>query len=285
MGISSRALIYDVCGGIPNGRDAQGHHPGRQLDAAARRERDRRADRVRRAHDRRRASRTSRSSRACRSTSAAGASSRPWPARAAWSCSTTAPTWSRCARASWSSTPTSRAASAPPAARGAAGWRGVCRRLARGEGQAGDVDLLANVANGIGGNTICALGDAAAWPMLGFLTKFRADFEAKLKRDGARRLLEVAVGASRRDRRRERRRRRSRRRSPTRSSSGCWRRSSRSSRSSPSPARTRSPRSCRWWRPSSAWRRSTRRCPPTSSRCSRCWSTRARSWCCSSSWS
>jgi NADH-quinone oxidoreductase subunit F len=39
---------------------------------------------------------------------------------------------------------------------------------------------MANVANGIGGNTICALGDAAAWPMLGFLTKFRADFVAKL---------------------------------------------------------------------------------------------------------
>jgi len=39
---------------------------------------------------------------------------------------------------------------------------------------------MANIANGIGGNTICALGDAAAWPMLGFITKFRADFEAKL---------------------------------------------------------------------------------------------------------
>src|SRR4029077_16927337 len=61
------------------------------------------------------------------------------------------------------------------------GWLArVCRRLAQGQGQAGDVDILANVANGIGGNTICALGDAAAWPMLGFLTKFRSDFEAKL---------------------------------------------------------------------------------------------------------
>jgi NADH-quinone oxidoreductase subunit F len=39
---------------------------------------------------------------------------------------------------------------------------------------------LAEVANGIAGNSICALGDAAAWPMLGFLTKFRADFEARL---------------------------------------------------------------------------------------------------------
>jgi NADH-quinone oxidoreductase subunit F len=56
----------------------------------------------------------------------------------------------------------------------------VCKRVARGEGEPGDIDLMANVANGIGGNTICALGDAAAWPMLGFLTKFRADFEAKL---------------------------------------------------------------------------------------------------------
>jgi NADH-quinone oxidoreductase subunit F len=62
------------------------------------------------------------------------------------------------------------------------GWLArLCKRLARGEGQEGDVELLANIANGIGGNTICALGDAAAWPMLGFLTKFRADFEARIK--------------------------------------------------------------------------------------------------------
>jgi NADH:ubiquinone oxidoreductase subunit F (NADH-binding) len=39
---------------------------------------------------------------------------------------------------------------------------------------------MANIANGIAGNTICALGEATAWPMLGFLTKFRADFEAKV---------------------------------------------------------------------------------------------------------
>jgi NADH:ubiquinone oxidoreductase subunit F (NADH-binding) len=69
--------------------------------------------------------------------------------------------------------------------------------LARGEGEPGDIELLANVANGIGGNTICALGDAAAWPMLGFITKFRADFEAKLAqpaRVGARRRRAVGRG-------------------------------------------------------------------------------------------
>ena len=40
-----------------------------------------------------------------------------------------------------------------------------------------------SIAHGIAGNTICALGDAAAWPMLGFLTKFRADFEAKIRKE------------------------------------------------------------------------------------------------------
>ncbi|GAB4561344.1 MAG: NADH-quinone oxidoreductase subunit NuoF [Haliangiales bacterium] len=60
------------------------------------------------------------------------------------------------------------------------GWlEKVCKRLAHGGGKAGDADLLATIAHGIAGNTICPLGEAAAWPMLGFLTKFRDEFEAK----------------------------------------------------------------------------------------------------------
>jgi NADH-quinone oxidoreductase subunit F len=66
------------------------------------------------------------------------------------------------------------------------GWmEKVARRVAAGQGKAGDVDLLASIAHGIAGNTICALGDAAAWPMLGFLTKFRAEFEATCGRKAA----------------------------------------------------------------------------------------------------
>src|SRR4051794_17529572 len=62
------------------------------------------------------------------------------------------------------------------------GWLArICKRVADGEGRPGDIDLMANIAVGIAGNTICPLGEAAAWPMLGFLTKFRADFEAKLR--------------------------------------------------------------------------------------------------------
>ncbi len=61
------------------------------------------------------------------------------------------------------------------------GWlEKVARRVAFGQGKAGDIELMQSIGHGIAGNTICALGDAAAWPTLGFLTKFRADFEAKL---------------------------------------------------------------------------------------------------------
>jgi NADH-quinone oxidoreductase subunit F len=67
-----------------------------------------------------------------------------------------------------------------PCREGTAWLARVCSRLADGEGRAGDVDLLGSIAYGIAGNTICPLGEAAAWPMLAFLTKFRADFEAKL---------------------------------------------------------------------------------------------------------
>ena len=62
------------------------------------------------------------------------------------------------------------------------GWlEKVARRVAFGQGKPGDVDLLSSIAHGIAGNTICALGDAAAWPMLGFLTKFRGEFEAAVR--------------------------------------------------------------------------------------------------------
>ncbi len=67
------------------------------------------------------------------------------------------------------------------------GWLArVCTRLAEERGRPGDVELLGSIAHGIAGNTICALGEAAAWPMMGFLTKFRADFQAKLAASLAR---------------------------------------------------------------------------------------------------
>jgi len=62
------------------------------------------------------------------------------------------------------------------------GWlAAVLKRIKDDKGRVGDVDLAASIADGIAGNTICALGDAAAWPALAFLTKYRGEFESKIK--------------------------------------------------------------------------------------------------------
>jgi NADH-quinone oxidoreductase subunit F len=57
----------------------------------------------------------------------------------------------------------------------------VLHRLDHGEATMSDIDLLYNVASNIEGNTICALGDAAAWPVKGFIEKFRPEFEARCR--------------------------------------------------------------------------------------------------------
>ncbi|MCH7665284.1 MAG: SLBB domain-containing protein [Acidobacteria bacterium] len=62
-----------------------------------------------------------------------------------------------------------------------AGWlAAVLSRIEHGEGQDSDIDLLKQVADRIEGNTICALGDAAAWPVQAFIKKFRGEFEAHM---------------------------------------------------------------------------------------------------------
>lgn len=62
------------------------------------------------------------------------------------------------------------------------GWmEKILKRIVSGDATISDIDLLMSVANNIDGNTICALGEAAAWPVQGFLRKFRHEFEAKVK--------------------------------------------------------------------------------------------------------
>ena len=61
------------------------------------------------------------------------------------------------------------------------GWMlKVLERIMDGKGRMSDIDLLVSVAENIEGNTICALGDAAAWPVKWTVRKFRKDFEAKI---------------------------------------------------------------------------------------------------------
>ena len=68
-------------------------------------------------------------------------------------------------------------------------------RMLEGRAQASDLDLLLSVANNIEGHTICALGDAAAWPVQSFLKHFRGEFEARIRSARASRRRPVAAYA------------------------------------------------------------------------------------------
>ncbi len=62
------------------------------------------------------------------------------------------------------------------------GWiMRMVRRIENGEGIPGDVQKLEQVAKNIEGRTICAFGDAAAWPVAGFLKYFADEFEYHIK--------------------------------------------------------------------------------------------------------
>ncbi|RNC68496.1 MAG: NADH oxidoreductase (quinone) subunit F [Desulfuromonadales bacterium] len=64
-----------------------------------------------------------------------------------------------------------------PCREGTAWMDKIIGRIAKGRGVAGDLEALERVTAGIMGNTVCALGDAAAMPVQGFLRKFRHEFE------------------------------------------------------------------------------------------------------------
>ena len=60
----------------------------------------------------------------------------------------------------------------------------VLTRITEGKGRQEDIDMLVDVANKIEGHTICALGDAAAWPVQSFIRHFRHEFEYMVQNDG-----------------------------------------------------------------------------------------------------
>lgn len=67
------------------------------------------------------------------------------------------------------------------------GWmEKVLKRIHKGDATSKDLDLLVRIANNIEGRTVCALGDAAAWPVRGFVNKFRNEFEMRVKPSGTR---------------------------------------------------------------------------------------------------
>jgi NADH-quinone oxidoreductase subunit F len=65
------------------------------------------------------------------------------------------------------------------------GWMDrMLKRILAGQGRREDLGLLLDVANRIEGHTICALGDAAAWPVQSFLKHYRHEFEYMIDHGG-----------------------------------------------------------------------------------------------------
>ncbi len=62
------------------------------------------------------------------------------------------------------------------------GWMmRVMERLVRGEAEVAEIDMLLDVTKQVEGHTICALGDAAAWPIQGLIRHFRGEIEDRIK--------------------------------------------------------------------------------------------------------
>jgi NADH-quinone oxidoreductase subunit F len=75
------------------------------------------------------------------------------------------------------------------------GWMNrLLKRMLVGEARREELGLLLDVANRIEGHTICALGDAAAWPVQSFLKHYRHEFEYMIDH-GGRSIVTDQLGA------------------------------------------------------------------------------------------
>ncbi len=71
-------------------------------------------------------------------------------------------------------------------------WR-VMERLRSGEADIGEIDMLQQVTKQVEGHTICALGDAAAWPIQGLIRHFRPEIERRINENkGSAPVMEAA---------------------------------------------------------------------------------------------
>jgi len=53
-------------------------------------------------------------------------------------------------------------------------------RIVKGDASVDEIDMLQEVTKQVEGHTICALGDAAAWPIQGLIRHFRPEIENRL---------------------------------------------------------------------------------------------------------
>jgi len=74
------------------------------------------------------------------------------------------------------------------------GWMmRVMDRLVKGEAEVEEIDMLFDVTKQVEGHTICALGDAAAWPIQGLIRNFREEIKDRIKARKTGRMGAMAV--------------------------------------------------------------------------------------------
>ena len=62
-------------------------------------------------------------------------------------------------------------------------WR-VMERMRTGDAELSEIDMLQQVTKQVEGHSICALGDAAAWPIQGLIKHFRPEMERRIRERG-----------------------------------------------------------------------------------------------------
>jgi NADH-quinone oxidoreductase subunit F len=70
-------------------------------------------------------------------------------------------------------------------------WR-VMERMRTGDADISEIDTLFDVTKQVEGHTICALGDAAAWPIQGLIRHFRPEMERRIHEARGSQLAEAA---------------------------------------------------------------------------------------------
>ena len=66
----------------------------------------------------------------------------------------------------------------------------MMRKLSNGDARLDDIDKLGDICSQVENHTICALGDAAAWPVQGLIRHFRDEIEKKIQNNLLRKSAE-----------------------------------------------------------------------------------------------
>ena len=68
----------------------------------------------------------------------------------------------------------------------------IMERLVTGQASVDEIDMLLEITKQVEGHTICALGDAAAWPIQGLIRHFRNEVEDRIMTCSSKKVIQAA---------------------------------------------------------------------------------------------